>query len=321
MGQHDLPHRFISTNGLNREPPSDPLFDLTTDQFMNSSTDPAQPNPPHGQGTIPFNLAAQASDPNADECGIAEAVMPDLVIGDLAPDDAEWVRNHTITCNYCSNILHSLENVCSSLDECADDVAQRTSHRRPSATVCLGIPEARYGFMETPVGDVLVAASDEGVVEVSYLEHNGAFESLRELERRGYLVYERQDTVRPVIDQLGEYFDHERREFDLQFDLSGVTDFTRAVLEATSRIPYGKVRTYGDVANEIGKPKASRAVGNALGRNPIPVIIPCHRVILSSGAMGWYTGGPEIKRALLGIEGVPYGARQQTNQQSLSLEI
>jgi len=93
------------------------------------------------------------------------------------------------------------------------------------------------------------------------------------------------------------------------------------VLGATNRIPYGKVRTYGDVASAIGKPKASRAVGNALGRNPIPVIIPCHRVILSSGAMGWYTGGPEIKRALLEIEGVRHAARQESSQPALGIEI
>jgi len=85
-------------------------------------------------------------------------------------------------------------------------------------------------------------------------------------------------------------------------------------------IPYGKVQTYRDVASAIGKPKASRAVGNALGRNPVPVLIPCHRVILSSGAMGWYTGGPEIKRALLAIEGVAYGSREQAAQASLGFE-
>jgi O-6-methylguanine DNA methyltransferase len=323
MGQHDRPYQRAQSNGHHHhEPFPDQLFDLTTDQFMNISIDPAQPAPENHPGTIPYNLAAQAASPEIDDCDIAESVMPDLVIGDLAPVDAEWVRNHAITCNYCSNILHSLESVCSSLDECADDVAARSSHRRPSATMCLGIPEARYGYMDTPVGDVLVAASDEGVVEVSYLDvHGGAFESLRDLERRGFLVYERQDTVRPVIDQLVEYFAHERQDFDLAFDLSGVTDFTRSVLDATFRIPYGKVHTYGDVARAIGKPKASRAVGNALGRNPVPIIIPCHRVILSSGAMGWYTGGPEIKRTLLGIEGVPQGNRQLAGQQPIQLEI
>jgi methylated-DNA-[protein]-cysteine S-methyltransferase len=317
MGHHDLSNRSIRLNGhLARPVPT--RFDLTPDQMM---TTPAPSGTSSAQAGIPSNLAGMAAEPNCDPCDIAESAMPDLVFGDLAKADEEWVRNHTITCNYCSNILQSLEHVCSSLDKCEEDLGAKASRSRPASTICLGLPEARYGYMETPVGDVLVAASDAGVVEVSYLDHTGSYESLRDLERRGYLVYERQQTVQPVIDQLGEYFSHARKTFDLPVDLGGVTDFTRSVLKATNRIPYGKVQTYGDVASEIGKPKASRAVGNALGRNPIPVIIPCHRVILSSGAMGWYTGGPAIKRTLLGIEGIPYAASERSAQQSLSVEL
>lgn len=317
MRQHDLPERYASANGHTCHPVPDTHLNPTMDQFM---TNPTSSPALTAQGSIPSNLAAQAASSATDPCDLAEAVMPDLVFGDLNQADEDWVRGHTITCNYCANVLHSLEHVCSALDECADDVCENAAARRPSATLCLGIPEARYGFMKSPVGDVLVAASDQGVVEISYLNHNGRHESLRELEQRGYLVYERQDRVRPVVDQLQEYFAHQRQTFDLPFDLGGITDFTRSVLERTVHIPYGKVQTYGEVASAIGKPKASRAVGNALGRNPVPVIIPCHRVILSSGAMGWYTGGPEIKRALLGIEGVSYAARESAAQASLGIE-
>ncbi len=317
MGQYDLSNRNTSPNGHTAHPVPDTHLTLTMDQFM---TTPASSTASAAQGLIPSNLAAQAADSGIDPCDIAESVMPDLVFGDLSHDDEQWVRTHTVTCNYCANILHGLEDVCTTLDECAEDLSGRAAERRPSSTVCLGIPEARYGFMESPVGDVLVATSDRGVVEVSYLGHTDRYESLRELEQRGYLVYERQDQVRPVIDQLQEYFGHQRHTFNLPVDLAGVTDFTRSVLEHTNHIPYGKVQTYGDVASAIGRPKASRAVGNALGRNPVPVIIPCHRVILSSGAMGWYTGGPEIKRALLGIEGVSYAARDQVAQSSLGMQ-
>lgn len=317
MGQHDLSKRNISTNGHALRPIPDTHLDPTMDQFM---TIPASFPGLSSQSPIPSNLAAKAADPEIDPCDIAESAMPDLVFGDLDRDDEQWVRNHTVTCNYCANILHGLEDVCTALDECSDSACEAAAERRPSATACLGIPEARYGFMESPVGDVLVAASDRGVVEISYLDHTGPYESLRELEQRGYLVYERQGEVQPAIDQLREYFGHQRHHFTLPVDLGGVSDFTRSVLERTAHIPYGKVHTYGDVASAIGKPKASRAVGNALGRNPVPVIIPCHRVILSSGAMGWYTGGPEIKRALLGIEGVAYGSRKQAAQQPLGIE-
>ncbi|MBA2468104.1 MAG: methylated-DNA--[protein]-cysteine S-methyltransferase [Chloroflexia bacterium] len=317
MGHHDLPNRIVTTNGHLSHPVPDTRLELTMDQFMTTPT-PSTALPV--QSPIPSNLAAQAADPEVDPCDIAESVMPDLIFGDLNQADEAWVREHTVTCNYCANIMHGLQDVCSALDECAEDVCEAAADRRPSSTMCLGIPEARYGFMESPVGDVLVAASDRGVVEVSYLDHTGPYESLRELEQRGYLVYERQDRVQPVVDQLREYFGHERRTFNLPVDLGGVSDFTRSVLDSTVHIPYGKVQTYGDVASAIGKPKASRAVGNALGRNPVPVIIPCHRVIRSSGAMGWYTGGPDIKRALLGIEGVSYAAREQAAQASLSIE-
>ena len=316
MGQHDLSGNHVTPNGRSSHTIPDTHLDLTTDTSMTIPATPAV-----AQAIIPSNLEALATDPALDPCDIAEGAMPDLVFGDLKPADESWVRDHTITCNYCRNILSSLEHVCSELDECAEDIEERSANRRPSATSCLGVPEARYGFMETPVGDVLLAASDEGVVEVSYLDSFGAHDSLREIERRGYLVYERQQTVQPVIEQLTEYFNHQRQDFVLPVDLSGVTDFTRSVLSATCKIPYGKVRTYGDVASAIGKPKASRAVGNALGRNPVPVIIPCHRVILSSGAMGWYTGGPDIKRTLLDIEGTHYGDKIAANQQALSLEI
>ncbi len=266
---------------------------------------------------VPANLAQLASMGVDDACDIAEAAMPDLVIGDLAPEDEAWIRDHTLTCNYCANVLEGLEQVCSTLDTCNEALAIKVSlAESPPVAMCLGLSEARYGFMESPVGDVLVASSPNGLLEVSYIGEEGAYDSLREIEQRGFLVYERQSAVQPVVDQLREYFSHDRTSFTLPLDLTGVSDFTRLVLDAASEIPYGQVRTYGDVARTIGKPRASRAVGNALGRNPIPVIIPCHRVILASGAMGWYTGGPEIKRTLLDIEGVSWA---QAAQQSFSL--
>jgi len=294
-------------NGAHEEQLPDVRSNPPMDSTMTAPTHPA--------------LADQASQPGVDPCDVAEAAMPDLVFGDLIPADEEWVRAHAVTCRYCANILHGLEDVCSSLDACNDAMCEKLAGRRPDPQVALGLPEARYGFMETLVGDVLVAASDKGVCEISYLRNHDPYDSLRELERRGYLVYRHDNAVKPAVDQLQEYFAHERTGFNLPLDLGGVTDFTRDVLESTNKIPYGVVRTYGDVAEAIGKPRASRAVGNALGRNPIPVIIPCHRVVLSSGAMGWYTGGPEIKRTLLGIEGVRYGATRLETSATLPLGL
>jgi methylated-DNA-[protein]-cysteine S-methyltransferase len=131
------------------------------------------------------------------------------------------------------------------------------------------------------------------------------------LEERGILASEGSGPIEPVRDQLREYFAHQRKDFTLPVDLFGVTPFTRDVLRATIDVPFGEVRTYQGIASAIGRPSASRAVGNALGRNPVPVIVPCHRVIRSDGSMGWYTGGAHLKERLLEIEGVRFAAVSQ----------
>jgi methylated-DNA-[protein]-cysteine S-methyltransferase len=103
--------------------------------------------------------------------------------------------------------------------------------------------------------------------------------------------------------ELDEYFTGRRRRFDLGLDWRLTQGFSRRVLRATGRIPYGSVSTYKRVASAAGSPRGSRAAGNALGSNPIPIIVPCHRVLHSGGGLGGYTGGIERKRLLLGVEG------------------
>jgi methylated-DNA-[protein]-cysteine S-methyltransferase len=102
-----------------------------------------------------------------------------------------------------------------------------------------------------------------------------------------------------IVDELVAYFSGSLRKFTIPVDLSQTSDFTRKVLKATATIPYGETVSYGEIARMIGMPGATQAVGNALGANPVPIVIPCHRVIRSDGSMGWFTGGPHIKRALL----------------------
>jgi methylated-DNA-[protein]-cysteine S-methyltransferase len=127
------------------------------------------------------------------------------------------------------------------------------------------------------------------------------------------LELERQLGVKPVrstaetanvVSQLRAYFAGRRRRFDVPVDLSHVTPFVRRVLTATMQVPAGNLVSYGDIARRIGQPRASRAVGQALGRNPIPIVIPCHRVIASGGRIGGYTGGLTVKRRLMRLEGV-----------------
>jgi len=104
--------------------------------------------------------------------------------------------------------------------------------------------------------------------------------------------------------QLEEYFAGRRDRFELPLDLQAVAPFEARVLGAAAQIPFGQVRSYGELARAIGAPQAARAVGNALGRNPIPIVIPCHRVVLGNGGLGGYGGGPGIKDRLLALEGV-----------------
>jgi methylated-DNA-[protein]-cysteine S-methyltransferase len=103
--------------------------------------------------------------------------------------------------------------------------------------------------------------------------------------------------------QLDEYFEGQRQRFDLRTDRQLIHGFARKVLAQTSRIPYGSFLTYGEVAAEAGNPRAHRAAGSALARNPIPIVIPCHRVLRSGGLVGNYGGGPEMKARLLAMEG------------------
>jgi methylated-DNA-[protein]-cysteine S-methyltransferase len=128
---------------------------------------------------------------------------------------------------------------------------------------------------------------------------------LEELARRlSPRVLESAGATDEIRRELEEYFDRRRRTFDVPVDYSLVRGFGAKTLRAAARIPYGSVRTYGDLAAQVGSPRSARAIGNALGANPIPVVVPCHRVLPAGGAVGGYGGGPERKRLLLQLEGV-----------------
>ena len=144
----------------------------------------------------------------------------------------------------------------------------------------------------TPIGDLTVVTSARGVREVRWgRERDGGN---RPEPKAG-------EHLDRAVSQLGEYFRGERREFDLALDLEG-TEFQRLVWGELARIPFGETRSYGAVAGEVGRPAASRAVGAATGRNPAPVIVPCHRVVGASGSLTGFAGGLDRKRALLAHE-------------------
>jgi methylated-DNA-[protein]-cysteine S-methyltransferase len=167
-----------------------------------------------------------------------------------------------------------------------------------------GLIDVAYTSVESPLGPLVVAATPKGLVRVSYTEFRGEDEVLEELARRvSPRVLEAPARLDPVRRELDEYFEGRREDFDVPIDWSYLAGFTREVLRATARIGFGEVSSYAGVAAEAGSPRAVRAAGNALGANPMPVVVPCHRVLRSGGKLGGYTGGLERKEFLLRLEG------------------
>jgi methylated-DNA-[protein]-cysteine S-methyltransferase len=169
------------------------------------------------------------------------------------------------------------------------------------AAAAEGLLDVSYDIADTPVGPLLVAVSDRGLCRISFDP-----EPERETEQLarifGVRVLRASRAIDPVKRELDEYFAGRRREFDLPVDLRGRSEFTRAVLEELGRVPYGEVTTYGALAARSGRPRAARGVGTIMNRNPIPIVLPCHRVVGSTGSLVGYGGGLERKRLLLDLE-------------------
>lgn len=163
--------------------------------------------------------------------------------------------------------------------------------------------DVAYATLDGPLGHLVLAATPAGLLRIAYSEPGTDDAVLGDLAAR---VSPRVLAAPRRLDQarreLDEYFAGRRRRFDLRLDLRLLTGFARRVLSAADAISYGETGTYREVATAAGSPRGSRAAGNALGSNPLPIVLPCHRVLPSGGGLGGYTGGPERKRALLGIE-------------------
>ncbi len=162
-----------------------------------------------------------------------------------------------------------------------------------------------YGYApRTRVGPLYVAVNERGVVALDFGLSEQEFVA-RVAQRTGATLVRSDDQAAEALKQVQEYLDGKRTTFDLPLDMSRMSEFQRRVLGIALKIPRGKVLTYGDVARAIGKPQASRAVGQALGHNPVPIVIPCHRVLGSDGSLHGYSGGGGIqtKAWLLRLEG------------------
>ncbi|CAN5495698.1 methylated-DNA--[protein]-cysteine S-methyltransferase [soil metagenome] len=167
-----------------------------------------------------------------------------------------------------------------------------------------GEAEIAYAPFESPIGEGTIAATKRGIVLVS-LPGEDREQRLEDLaERLSPRVVEAPGSLAEPLRELDQYFSGTRHDFDLTLDWRLVdSPFRRGVLEATARVPYGTTITYGDAAEQAGNRRAHRAAGTALGANPLPLIVPCHRVIRAGGVLGNYGGGPAMKRWLLRMEG------------------
>lgn len=181
----------------------------------------------------------------------------------------------------------------------AADAAVRVAERIADE----GLAELSYASLDSPFGELRAAVTSRGLVRLAFPEESeeAMLEALsRRISPRIVLAPKHLEGVKRELD---EYFDGRRDHFELALDWTLIGPFARRVLMRTAAIPYGSHVSYGEVAAEAGSPRGARAAGNALGSNPIPIVIPCHRVLHAGGGLGGYGGGLDRKRFLLDLEG------------------
>ena len=243
------------------------------------------------------------------------AIQPDLVAtatGDAVPGAEARVQAHVTVCVECR---HELERY-RAIDRVVGDI-RRAPVVGDRADIARGELEYRLAELRrravtarvwnSPLGPILIARSDQGVALVEYLDSARGVEASRGLRRAGIEVLEDGTETETFYQQILEYLagDRTRLAWPLDYRLAR-SDFQREVLQATAALPYGAVISYARLAREIGRPTATRAVAQALRRNPLPIVVPCHRVIGGTGALTGYAGDKlTLKERLLSLEGVP----------------
>jgi methylated-DNA-[protein]-cysteine S-methyltransferase len=181
-------------------------------------------------------------------------------------------------------------------------VSLELDNRFRDTAAAAGLLDVAYDLIDTPIGKLFVATTERGVCRISYdPDSERVVENLA--RTLGTRVLRAPRPVDEVRRQLDEYFEQRRQEFELDVDLQLAAEFSRRVLQELARVPYGEVTTYGELARRSERPRAARAVGTVMNRNPIPIVLPCHRVVGSTGSLVGYGGGLERKEALLKLEG------------------
>jgi O-6-methylguanine DNA methyltransferase len=249
-------------------------------------------------------------------------IEPDLVAvaaGEAGADAAEAVDRHVAACPPCRGELEqyrAVEGLVADLRHAPVAGADATLARAQLETRLADLRSrfVSFGLFESPLGPILIARSELGVSMVEYLESEAAVTSRLARLTGGEAVESRAQTE-ALYDELLEFLEGRRTRLDWPLDLRWArSDFQRRVLQRTAAVPYGAVTSYGHIARDIGAPTATRAVAQALRWNPIPIVIPCHRVIGGTGDLTGYAGSKiSLKQRLLALEGVPvvtHGAMQ-----------
>jgi methylated-DNA-[protein]-cysteine S-methyltransferase len=184
-----------------------------------------------------------------------------------------------------------------------DTLSPALDERFRTAAADEGLLDVAYDVLtDTPIGPLLVGVTDQGVCRITFDP-----EPERELELLARLygprVLRASRPVERLRLELGEYLDGRRRHFDVEPDLRAMPEFNRRVLARLARVEYGSTTTYGALATEVGHARAARAVGTVMNRNPVPIVLPCHRVVGASGKLVGYGGGLDRKEQLLRLEG------------------
>ena len=246
-------------------------------------------------------------------CGFSESDLIAEALGETPPQTQQKVQAHTAECLSCTRLLEQYQSLQTELQAVSvqpgekeglqqarrvldTQLAQRQDHVHPRLTL---------KTWHSPIGDIRVGTTNKGVVLVEFVRPDEPAVATR--FQQHFTVHDSGPETTHLIQQLDEYFHGQRQQFDWTVDDTFMrSDFQREVLQATAEIPYGTVVTYQGIANMIAQPKAVRAVAQALRHNPIPIHIPCHRVLGSDGRLTGYAGNlVDLKQRILETEGIP----------------
>jgi len=251
----------------------------------------------------------------SDKPAVCVQIEDDLLataMGEAVPSAARRVERHLATCGSCRREFqeyHTVDSVVTALREeplPSGSLAQAREHLE-ARLADLRSRLLVYRIFPSPLGHILIARSELGISLVEYLERGTSLRASRLRHEPGVELVEDRGELEAVYQDLLEYLDGRRKRLEWPLDLRlARSDFHRTVLQATAALPYGAVIPYAGIAQEVGKASASRAVAQALRWNPLPIVIPCHRVIGTSGALTGYAGRKVgLKQRLLSLEGVP----------------